>query len=147
MSGDWIVNPGRLWAIGVTTSLVAAMAAGVVWLFATQVFDETLFAGRPSGDVEELTVGMVLIVAFLIGILATGALHLLLAFVPRGDLFFGLIGTLILFLSFIPIAQLDGVTTANQLWLAGLHITVFLFVVPVLSGSVGRVAYRRVGTV
>jgi hypothetical protein len=124
MSGDWIVNPGRLWAIGVTTSVVAALAGGVVWLFATQVFDEILLVGNPSGDTSELTVGMVLIVSFLVGIVATGLLHLLLAFVPRGDLFFSLIGTLILFLSFIPIAQLDGVTTANQLWLAGMHIVV-----------------------
>lgn len=147
MSGDWIVNPGRLWAIGVTTSVVAALAGGVVWLFATQVFDEILLVADPSGDTSELTVGMVLIVSFLVGIVATGLLHLLLAFVPRGDLFFSLIGTLILFLSFIPIAQLDGVTTANQLWLAGMHIVVFLFVVPVLAGSVGRVAVRKVTTV
>jgi hypothetical protein len=39
----------------------------------------------------------------------------------------------------IPIAQLD-VTTANKLWLAAMHVTVFIFVVPVLSGSITRVA-------
>jgi hypothetical protein len=64
-------------------------------------------------------------------------------FVPRGDLFFGLLGTLFLLISFVPLAQLD-VTTANKLWLAAMHLTVYIFVVPILSGSVNRVATRRV---
>ena len=82
MAGDWYVNPGRLWAIGVTTALVAALAAAVVWLFATQVFNETLYVSTPGGsDLQELGVGPVLFVSFLMGVIATGVLHLLLRFV------------------------------------------------------------------
>lgn len=139
MSGDWYVNTGRLWATGVTTALVAALAAAVVWLFATQVFDEMLLVSSPGGGLQELGVGPVLLVGFVMGIVATGVLYLLLRYVPRGDLFFGLLGTLFLLISLIPIAQLD-VTTANKLWLAAMHVTVFIFVVPVLSGSITRVA-------
>ena len=40
MAGDWKVNAGRLWAVGATTALIAGLAAVIVWLFATQVFDE-----------------------------------------------------------------------------------------------------------
>jgi hypothetical protein len=143
MSGDWNVNGGRLWAIGATTALVGALAAAVVWLFATQVFDETLLVQQgSSGDLQELGVGTVLIVAFVMGLIAVGVWYLLLLFVPRGDLFFGLLGTLFLLISFVPLAQFD-VSTANKLWLAAMHLTVYVFVVPILSGSVNRVATRR----
>jgi hypothetical protein len=103
------------------------------------VFDQTLLASSPGGGLQELGVGPVLLVGFVMGVVATGVLYLLLRYVPRGDLFFGLLGTLFLLISLIPIAQLD-VTTANKLWLAAMHVTVFIFVVPVLSGSITRVA-------
>jgi membrane-bound ClpP family serine protease len=76
------------------------------------------------------------------GLIAVGVWYLLLLFVPRGDLFFGLLGTLFLLISFVPLAQFD-VSTANKLWLAAMHLTVYIFVVPILSGSVNRVATRR----
>ncbi len=139
MAGDWKINGGRLWTIGIVTSIVAALAAGVVWLFATEVFDVVLFVESPGGDPEELTVGLVLGFAFIMGVLATGLLHLLLAFVPRGEVFFGVIGTLVLVVSFVFVATLD-VTTENKLWLAVMHITVYLIVVPTLAGSIDGLA-------
>ena len=98
MAGDWKVNAGRLWAVGATTAVIAGLAAAIVWLFATQVFDETLYVTSPGGsDLVELSVGQTFIAAFIAGILATGAMHLMLAFVPRGSMFFGLLATLVLF--------------------------------------------------
>lgn len=141
MAGDWKVDGGRLWTIGIVTSIVAAIAAAVVWLFATEVFDTVLFVAGPGQDPQELNVGLVLGFAFVMGILATGVLHLLLAFVPRGEVFFGVIATLVLLVSFIPLATLD-VTTENKLWLAAMHIAVYIIVVPTLAGSIDGLATR-----
>ena len=143
MAGDWKVNAGRLWAVGATTAVVAGLAAVLVWLFATQVFDETLYVSTPSDSgLVELSVGQTFIVAFLAGIVATGLMHLMLAFVPRGSMFFGLLATLVLFAMFIPVLTLPDATTANMIWLSIMHVVVYLVIVPTLTGSVPRVAMR-----
>jgi hypothetical protein len=140
MTGDWSINVGRLWTTGATISVMGALGAAVVWFIATQLFDETLMVQMGSGgDAQELNLGLVLGFAFFMGLLATGVLHLLLVFVPRGQVYFATIGTLVLLLSFVPIAQLD-MPTANKLWLGIIHITVYAFVVPGLTGAVSRVA-------
>ena len=145
MAGDWNVETGRLWAVGVATSVVAALAALVVFLFATQVFDQTLFVNDGSGNLVELTAGPVLVVAFVAGIAATVVLWVLLLFVPRGDLFFGLIATIVFLLSFVAIATIpEEVPTETRLWLAGMHTVVYLVIVPTLSGSISRVAVPQV---
>jgi len=145
MAGDWNVEAGRLWAVGVATSVVAALAVLVVFAFATQVFDETLFIQLGSGgEVTELTIGPVLIVPFVAGLLATLLLWLLLLFVPRGDLFFGLLATIVFLLSFVLIATIPDITTENRLWLAGMSVVAYLVIVPTLSGSVRRVATPQV---
>lgn len=145
MAGDWNVEAGRLWAVGLATAVVAALAALVVFLFATQVFDQTLFVQEGTGgDLVELTAVPVLVVAVVAGILATLLLWLLLLFVPRGDLFFGLIATIVWLLSFIVIAVIPDITTENRLWLAGMHTVAYLVIVPTLSGSIPRVATPQV---
>ncbi len=141
MAGDWKVNAGRLWAVGATTAVVAGLAAVLVWLFATQVFNETLYTSTPSDSgLVELSAGQTFIVAFLAGIVATGVMHLMLTFVPQGATFFGILATLVLFAMFIPVLTLPDATTANMIWLSSMHVVVYLVIVPTLTGSVSSVA-------
>ncbi len=70
MAGDWNVEAGRLWAVGLATSVVAALAALVVFLFATQVFDQTLFVQEGTGGSLFSSDTTIWVVAGVIGILA-----------------------------------------------------------------------------
>ncbi len=140
MAGDWKVDGGRLWAAGVTTSIVAGLAAVVVWFFAEQVFDTDLMVSALGGGaLEDLTVGRTFALAFVVGVVATGLLHLLLLGVPSATTFFTWIGVLFLFASLIPVAGLD-VGRDVQAWLLVMHTVVFLAVVPTLVTVVNRVA-------
>ena len=104
------------------------------------MFDQKLIVETPNGA-EELNVVSVLLVAFVMGLLATAALHALLLAVPSGPTFFAWIGTLVFLLSLVLIASFD-VTTENELLLALLHLVVYASIVPVLSGMVPRFATR-----
>ena len=141
MAGDWRVRPGRLWAVGVTTTVIAALAAIVAWLIGEAILDEPILVQGSSGDVEELTAAPILLIVGIAGLAATLLMHLLLAYVPNGDAYFFTIGTLVLLVSFLAIIPLD-VSTANKLWLGVMHITVYAFIVPGLAGAVPRVATK-----
>lgn len=146
MTGDWDINVGRLWTTGATISLMGALGAGVVWFIATQFFDQVLEVSTgSSGDLRELSIWMTMGFAFFVGLLATALLHVLLAFVPRGQVYFTTIGTLVLLLSAIPITNLD-VPTSNKVWLGIMHIVTYAFVVPGLTAAVPRVATLKPGS-
>jgi len=140
MAGDWRVDGARLWAAGVATSVVAGLAAVVVWFFAEKVFDvDLMVSALGGGALEDLTVGRTFAIGFVVGLVATGLLHLLLLGVPSATTFFTWIGVLFLFASLIPVFGLD-VGTDVQVWLLGMHSVVFLAVVPTLVTVVTRVA-------
>ena len=142
MAGDWSVNAGRLWAVGVTTTIIAILAAIVVWIIGEALFDEPLLVADQDGDLVEMSVGPIIMITAIAGLLATAVLHLLLAFVPNGQAYFFTIGTLALLASFLLVIPLD-ITTANKLWLIVMHVTVYAFIVPGLAGAVPRVAVRK----
>jgi hypothetical protein len=142
MAGDWKIDGARLWSAGVATALVAGLAAVVVWFFAEQVFDvDLLAADGMGGEIIDLSVGRTFAVPFVIGLAATALLHMLLAWVPSATTYFTWIGVLVFFASLIPVASLV-VSTTVQAWLLGMHVIVFLAVVPTLRSVVGRVAMR-----
>ncbi|MFD1827237.1 MULTISPECIES: DUF6069 family protein [Mumia] len=89
------VDAGKLWAGGVATAVVAALAAAVGLLVCRGVFDIAVLV--PSGG-GRWDVTSTLPYAFLAAgaaLLATGLMHLLLLTTPRPRLFFGWIVALI----------------------------------------------------
>ena len=145
MAGDWTINAGRLWAVGVTTTIIAALAAVVVWLIGEALLDEPILVADRDGDLVELTIAPIIIITLIVGLGATAVLHLLLAFVPNGQAYFFTIGTLVLLASFLLFIPLD-ISVANKLWLGIMHVTVYAFIVPGLAGAVPRVAVRKGGS-
>jgi len=141
MAGDWKVDAGRLWAVGVTTSIVAGLAADAVLLVARAFTRKGIQVVLPGGRTD-LTYLHTFLVAFVAGILAAAVLHLLLVAVPRGTLFFGWISVLVLVLSLAPVAAID-VSMASKAWLALMNVVTFAVIVSLLLGTLDRFAAPR----
>ena len=128
------VNAGRLWFGGFVIAVVAGLAGVVVFLFVTEVLGTELVVERPnSEEVVSVSARAVFGLAFIAGILATATLHLLLRFVGRARLFFGLV-SLAVFLASLLAPLTMATTDAATGWLIVIHIVVFLIIVGPLMG-------------
>src|SRR4051794_3985959 len=87
-------DPGRLWAGGAVTALVAAGVSLIAVLVAQRVLDVAIRMPDGSRFSDPMTV--LPISAVLVTLLATGLLHLLMATTPRAPHFFGWIAGLAL---------------------------------------------------
>jgi hypothetical protein len=85
------VDAGRLWASGAATGVVAAAVAVVTLFVARGPLDVTVLVPTSLSldSYEEMSAVSAGLAAFVAALLATGALHLLMLFVPRPGLFFG----------------------------------------------------------
>jgi len=137
------IDGRRLWGAGVATAAIAALAGAVVFLFATKVFDVTLRVRTGSSSpYEDLSVVQVMVVAFLVGIVATGVLHLFLRFVPRPTVFFFWLA----FLAMIAPLSLH-VTNTAKIWLCAMHVVVGLVIISLLEATASRVRVEGPTTV
>jgi hypothetical protein len=82
------INAGRLWAGGLATAAVAALAAIVGILLARGVFDVAVLAPRSEGTWGDADTWTYAAVAALVALLATGLLQLLMMFSPDPLRFF-----------------------------------------------------------
>lgn len=140
MAGDWDVDEGSFWGVAVAIAVVAALAAAAVFMVADAFSDEALLAGMDEPQVLDLW-NVVLVAAFFAfaGMLV---LRLLLAAVPGGDIFYTVIGTLFLPVSFLAIASVDA-PLGNQVWLLTMHVATYIVAVPVANSMLSRVATRK----
>jgi hypothetical protein len=126
------IDAGRLWAAGVATSLIAALAALVVYLFAEGVFDVDLRVEQlGDGGRTDLTWVPVVVAAFLAGIVATAVLHAFLAFVPRPTVFFGWLALLATAAACLVPLTMD-VSNEVKAWLVGMYVVVGIVVISLL---------------
>jgi len=126
------IDAGRLWAAGVATSLIAALAALVVFLFAEGVFDVDLRVQElGGGGRSDLTWVQVVVAAFLAGIVATAVLHAFLVFVPRPTVFFGWLAVLATAAACLVPLTMD-VSNEVKYWLVGMYVVVGLVVISLL---------------
>ncbi|MEX0754067.1 MAG: DUF6069 family protein [Actinomycetota bacterium] len=126
------IDAARLWAAGVATSVIAALAGLVVYLFAEGVFDVDLRVKDLSGGgLTDLTWVPVVVTAFLAGIVATAVLHALLTLVPRPTVFFGWLALLATAASCLVPLTTD-VDAEVKYWLLGLHLVVGIVVISLL---------------
>jgi hypothetical protein len=140
MAGDWDVDEGSFWGVAVAIAVVAALAAAAVFMVADAFSDEALLVG--IDDPEVLTIVNVMVVAAFFAFVGMLALRLLLAAVPGGDIFYTVIGTLFLPVSFLAIAKVD-TSLGNQVWLITMHVATYIVAVPVASSMLSRVATRK----
>jgi low temperature requirement protein LtrA len=138
MSGDYDVDGKAFWTAATVVAVIAALGGMVAQVVLELIFDIDLVAGAGGS----LGIGTTFIVAFVVAMAAAGLLHLFLAAVPRGRTFWQLLASLVLIASVVPITQVDS-DGENKLLLLIVHLVVYLFTVPTLSGLVGRVATPR----
>jgi hypothetical protein len=140
MAGDWDVDEGSFWGIAVAIVVVAALAAAAVFMVGDAFSEDALLAG--FDDPQVLDIWNVMMVAAFFTFLGMLVLRLLLAAVPAGDVFYTVIGTLFLLVSFLAIARVD-TTVGNQVWLITMHVTTYIVAVPVANSMLGRMAVKK----
>ena len=139
------VDAGRLWGGGFVTSVLAGLAAVVVFLFASQVLAIDIEVERPGQDeVVLVTAGAVFALSFAAGLLATATLHVFLRFVPRPVTFFGLL-CLLVFLGSLLAPLTLATNDAATGWLIIIHLVVFLMITGPLLGLARTSALPRPG--
>jgi len=131
------IDARRLWGAGIATAAVAALAGAVEFMFAEGVFDVGLRV-RVGGEMQELTVWIVVIVGFVAGLMATAVLHVFLRLVPRPTLFFGWLAVLALAASLLAPLTLP-VRPEVKYWLCGMHVAVGVVIIALLLGIAPRV--------
>jgi hypothetical protein len=137
------IDAGRLWAAGIATSAIAALAALIVYLFAEGVFDVGLEVRDLQGEgLRELTWVPVVLVAFSAGIVATAILHAFLTFVPRPTVFFGWLAVLATAASCLAPLTMN-VRPEVKYWLVGMHVVVGVIVISLLLAVTRWVAVEE----
>lgn len=137
------VAAGRLWAGGVGTAVVAALAALVGILLVRGVLGIGLLSPSEAGAYGDASTTTYAFGAFAVALLATGLLHLMLLLMPRPMSFFNwimvlatLVGVLI---PFTVVAELE-----SQLATGAINLVVGICITSLL-GSVGATATRGAG--
>ena len=140
MAGDWDVDEGSFWGTAVAIVVVAALAAAAVFMVADAFSGDSLLVG--FDDPQILDIWNVMLVAVFFAFLGMLVLRLLLAVVPAGDVFYTVIGTLFLLVSFLAIANVDA-PTGNQVWLMMMHLATYIVAVPMATSMLGRMATKK----
>ena len=138
MSGDYTVDAGRYWAGAVAVAAIGALAAALTQVVIELIIDDDLLVAPPGGELAPLSPAVAAGVTFGVAIAGLGLLQLFLVAVPRGRALWGLLASLVLIASIIPVVQLD-TDGRNQVLLLVVHLVAYLFVVPTMLGIVPRV--------
>ena len=140
-AGHVHVNAGRLWAGGVATALVAALAVLAGVLITRGVLGIPVLAPKAASDFGDSSTAVYAGLAAGCALLATALLHVLLLGTPRPFMFFAWItGLADVVAAAAPFTQ--PAPLASKIFTAIINIVVGVAVISLLSG-VGRVAIRR----
>lgn len=90
-----VVNPGKLWAGGVATAVVAALIALVGLLIVRVLLQIPYLAPLDSGALGNSDTGTLCVAAAIAALVATGLAHLLLVSTPSPMAYFGWIAGLV----------------------------------------------------
>ena len=100
------VAAGSLWAGGLATAVVAALAYAVGIVIVRVLFDIPVLAPERNGALGDSTTWQLAMVAFGAALLATALMHLLLIVTPRPYSFFGwIMGLATVLVTVLPFAQ------------------------------------------
>src|SRR3984957_13435592 len=142
VAGHVHVNAGRLWAGGVATAMVAALAVLAGILITRGVLDIPVLAPKTANNFGNSATAVYALLAAGAALLATALLHLLLLGTPRPFAFFAWITALAdMIAAAAPFTQ--PAPLASKVFPAIINIVVGVAVISLLSG-VGRSAARPV---
>jgi hypothetical protein len=145
MSPRTVVDSGRLWAGGLASAAVAALAGVVGFLIIRGLFGIPVLAPEGDGAWGDISTLMYALCAAFAALLATGLAHVLILFTPTPYLFFGWIMGLSIVAAmvapFMSGAQMDAkVATATINLVVG--VAIWCLVANVASTAVRRGAAR-----
>jgi Family of unknown function (DUF6069) len=133
------IDTGRLWAGGLATAVVAALAAAVGVLIATGLFDVEVLTppGFTGSDVANYAIA-----AGIAALLATALIHLLIVAAPRPFAYFRwIIGLLIVAATLVPFAS--SATLATKVASATINLVVGIAIASLTTGIATRVTAGR----
>jgi hypothetical protein len=137
-----VVNAGRLWAGGLATALVAGLIAVVGILVGRGLFGVEVLAPKGAGVWGDASTGWYAFGAALVGLAATGLMHLLLISTPKPMRFFGWVVTLAtvvaMLLPFVTEEDLG-----SRLFTAGLNLVLGVAIGSLVAGT-ARTAVQTV---
>jgi hypothetical protein len=137
-----VVNAGRLWAGGLATALVAGLIAVVGILVGRGLFGVEVLAPKGAGVWGDASTGWYAFGAALLGLVATGLMHLLLISTPKPMRFFGWLVTLAtvvaMLLPFVTEEDLG-----SRLFTAGLNLVLGVAIGSLVAGT-ARTAVQAV---
>jgi hypothetical protein len=137
------VAAGTLWAGGLATGVVAALAYAVGIVVARVVFDVPVLAPERDGALGDSTTWQLALTAFGVAILATALMHLLLAATPRPYSFFAwIMGLVVLLVTVLPFAQ--DAPRSSQVATAIINLVVGATITSLVRGVAAR-AVRPAG--
>jgi Family of unknown function (DUF6069) len=136
------IATGRLWATGLATAAVAALATVVVTMLIRGVLNVPVFAPRGAGVWGNATTGYLAALAALAALVATGVLHLLLMTVARPRAFFATIITLVT-AAMILLPFTSALDTSAKVASAAVSLVVGVTIGGLLSSAIPGVAPGR----
>jgi hypothetical protein len=135
-----VLNPGRLWAGGVATAVVAALIVIVGVYIARGILGIPVLAPKAAGDFGTSSTAVYAVFAAASALVATGVLHLLLLGAPQPMAFFAWIAALgVLVAVTAPFGQTAPLS--SKVFTAIINLIVGVAVISLLSG----VAHSAVG--
>jgi hypothetical protein len=133
------VAAGTLWAGGLATAVVAALAYAVGVVIARVLFDVPVLAPEREGALGDSTTWQLAATAFGVALLATALMHLLLVVTPRPFSFFGwIMGLAIVLVAVLPFAR--DAPLSSQVATAIINLVVGV----IITSSVRGVAARAI---
>ncbi len=136
-------DPGRLWAGGVVTALVAAGVALVGVLLVHKLPHASLLSFDGTKEPADDAKTMLPILAAVAALVATGLLHLLMTTTPRAGQFFAWIGALVLALVVLELF-VAGDDKVSQFVTSAFYVLIGIVIISSLFGvSRTAVRYRR----
>lgn len=131
--GDVEVVPGRLWAGGVATALVAAGIAFVGVLIINSIFEVGIQTAGRSGALVDNASTVIPIAAAIAALASTALLHLLLMTTPRPASFFSAIAVLVIVVLILQVFLAEGSISAH-IATGILYAAIGIGIVSMLSG-------------
>ncbi|TNC29083.1 DUF6069 family protein [Amycolatopsis alkalitolerans] len=137
-------DPGRLWAGGAATALVAALVAIVGTLIARGLAGAAILAPKGSGLWGNANTATYAIVSAIVALAATGLLHLLTVATPAPTTFFGWIMVLVTLIGVVLPLSLS-VKLETKIATGVLNLVIGLVITLLLISTAGS-ALKRANT-
>jgi len=132
------VDAVKLWIGGLVTAVIAGFTGVLMLHLASGVFNTAIVVPQEAGSDTYvlLTEARVLGVAALATLAATGVLWLMLIAVPKGTMFFSVLGTVVLAISMLWPLSLGGLDESHQLWLLLMNFVVGVLILGLLTALI-----------